>query len=180
MKRAIRVLPILCLLVLLAGCAKTVADKKVVSLHYTGTLTDGTQFDTSVGGEPLEFMVGTDSMIPGFEKAVLGLKVGDKKKFEIKAADAYGERDDAAIQEVPRESFPEDTKLEKGMQFGVQTESGTMPLTIVEVKDKSVMVDFNHPMAGKDLTFDVEIMKIRDATKEELAAVTPQVGAQVK
>jgi FKBP-type peptidyl-prolyl cis-trans isomerase 2 len=174
MKRAIYLLSAFSLLLLLSGCGKpTVSAKKMVSLNYTGTLADGTQFDTSVGRDPLEFLVGTGSMIPGFEKAVMGLKAGDKKKFEIKAAEAYGEYDKTAVQEVPKESFPKDMKLEKGTQLGVQTQSGTMPVVIAEVREKTVMVDFNHPLAGKDLTFEIEIMKIRDATKEELAATAP-------
>jgi peptidylprolyl isomerase len=177
MKRAIVFLCSLSLLAVLSGCAKTVADKKVVSLHYTGTLADGTQFDTSVGKEPLEFMVGTKSMIPGFEKAVMGMKVGEKKKFEIKAVDAYGEHDPQRVEEVPMASFPEGMKLEKGLMLS----SGSVPwpVTVAEVKEKTVLVDYNHPLAGKNLTFDIEIVKIRDATRDELtSAAAPQAKAQ--
>jgi len=180
MKRAIGFFLSVSLLFALSGCAQKAADKKMVSINYTGTLADGSTFDTSVGKEPLEFMVGAGQMIPGFEKAVLGMKVGEKKKFEIKAADAYGEYDKSAVQEVPMESFPKDTKLVKGMQFGVQTEAGPMAVTISEVKEKSVMVDFNHPLAGKDLTFDIEVMKIRDATKDELASMAAPAAAKTK
>jgi FKBP-type peptidyl-prolyl cis-trans isomerase 2 len=101
---------------------------------------------------------------------VLGLKVGDKKTITVKAADAYGEYDPSATQEVPRDQFPANIPLQVGQHFQVQTQAGVMTVAIAAIKDKSVTVDFNHPLAGKDLTFAVEIVKIRDATKEELKA----------
>ncbi len=170
------IFPVL-LLVALVGCAPVkIAVKKVVQVSYTLTLADGSVFDKSPDGQPLEFMVGVGRMIPAFETAVMGLKVGDKKTFQIKAADAYGEYDTAKLVEVPREQFPKNTPLTVGMRFSVQTSQGTLPVTISAVGDKTVTVDTNNPLAGKDLTFAVQIVKIRDATKEELAAL--QTAAQ--
>ncbi len=152
------------------GCAPaTVKDKTVVQMSYKGTLADGSVFGQSEKDKPLEFMVGGGKLIPALEKSLLGMKVGDKKKVTIKAADAYGEYDNAALQEVPKDKFPKDATFTVGERFVVQTPNGPYPVKIADVKDKTVVVDFNHPLAGKDLTFDVEIVKIRDATKEELA-----------
>ncbi len=157
------------------GCAPvTVKDKKVVSMSYKGTLSDGSVFSQSDKDKPLEFMVGAGKLIPALEKELLGMKVGDKKKITVKAADAYGEYDQGAVQEVPKEKFPAGTTFTVGEQFYVQTPNGPFPVKIAGVKDKTVLVDFNHPLAGKDLTFDVEIVKIRDATKEELGQVAGQ------
>jgi len=153
------------------GCSPaTVADKKVVQINYKGTLADGSVFGESATGSPLEFMMGAGKMIPTLEKGLIGLKVGDKKTITIKAADAYGEYDKAAIQDVPKEQFPADLALTVGAQYQVQTGSGTMVVTIAGIKDKTVSVDFNHPLAGKDLTFAIEVVKIRVATKDELTA----------
>jgi peptidylprolyl isomerase len=160
------------------GCAQaTVKDKKVVSMNYKGTLSDGSVFGQSEKDKPLEFIVGAGKLIPALEKGLLGMKVGDKKKITIKAADAYGEYDKGALQEVPKDRFPKDATFTVGEQFLVQTPNGPFPVKIAEVKDKTVVVDFNHPLAGKDLTFDIEIVKIRDATKEELAQLAaPAAG----
>jgi len=160
------------LAIALVGCAPAkVKDKEVVQMNYTGTLSDGSVFGQSEKDKPLEFMVGAGKLIPSLEKALLGMKVGDKKKITIKAADAYGEYDKAALQEVPKDKFPKDATFTVGERFIVQTPTGPYPVKIADVKDKTVVVDFNHPLAGKDLTFDVEIVKIRDATKEEMSKV---------
>ncbi len=158
---------------LLSGCEPKIADKMMVQISYKGTLADGTVFDTSEGGEPLEFLYGVGMMIPGLETGLKGLKVGDKKTITVAAADAYGERDEAAIQEVPRDQFPKDMALEVGMPLSAQTEQGMMYATVTEIRDKVVVMDFNHPLAGKALTFDVQILKIRRPTKEELAQFQP-------
>jgi len=158
----------------LIGCAPVIVkDKKVVSVSYKGTLSDGTVFGQSEKNKPLEFMVGAGKLIPALEKELLGLKVGDKKKVTIKAAEAYGEYDKGALLEVAKDRFPKDSTLTVGERFIVQSPNGPMQVKIAEVKDKTVVVDFNHPLAGKDLTFEVEVVKIRDATKEELAQLTP-------
>jgi FKBP-type peptidyl-prolyl cis-trans isomerase 2 len=175
MKSVVSCFSVLVLTVAIMGCAPiTVKDKKIVQMNYKGTLPDGTSFGQSEPGKPLEFMVGAGKLIPTLEKALVGLKVGDKKKVEIKAADAYGEYDKSAVQEVPRSQFPKELPITVGEHYRVQTPQGPITVTINAANDKTVMVDFNHPLAGKDLTFDVEIVKIRDATKDELTAAFPQ------
>ncbi len=179
MKSVVSSLALLLLALALIGCAPaTVKDRKVVQMNYKGTLADGTSFSESEAGKPLEFMVGAHRLIPTLEKGVIGLKVGDKKKIQIKAADAYGEYDKSAVQEVPKEQFPKDLTIAVGEHYRVQTPQGPLTVTITAVTAKTVTVDFNHPLAGKDLTFDVEIVKIRDATKEEIAAAFPTVAPQ--
>ena len=175
---AVRRLSLLLLALAVIGCAPvTVKDKKVVQISYKGTLSDGSVFSQSPADKPLEFMVGAGKLIPALEKGLVGLKVGEKKKIIVKAADAYGEYDKNALQEVPRDRFPKGAAITVGEQFMVQTPNGPFPVKIAEVKDTTVVVDFNHPLAGKDLTFDVEIVKIRDATKVELAQVAAPAGA---
>jgi len=175
MRRLIYALAPLLLLLVLAGCGKpVVGDKKMVSMSFKGTLTaDSTVFAESEQGTPLEFLFGAGGMFPALETAMKGMKVGEKKTIPVKAADAYGEYDQAAIQEVPREQFPADVELQAGASYQFQTSQGPIAMTIKALKDKTVTVDFNHPLAGKDLTFEIEIVKIRDATKEELAAAAP-------
>lgn len=132
-----------------------------VSIHYTGTLADGETFDSSEGRDPLEFTVGSGQIIPGLDAAMPGMKVGDKKVVEIAAADAYGQPQDEARQAVPRAEIPSDIPLEVGTQLQVQTPQGhIMPVTVVDVNDTDVTLDANHPLAGKDLTFAIELMKI--------------------
>lgn len=147
----------------------TITDKKVVKINYTGKLTDGTVFDSSVGKEPLQFIFGVGMIIPGLEEGIKGLKVGDKKTVEIPADKAYGQRNDAAIQEVPKDQFPKEIELKVGLQLMAQGPQGVLPVTIADIKENTVTVDFNPPLAGKDLTFDVEIVEVRDATEEELS-----------
>jgi peptidylprolyl isomerase len=182
MKLTFAVLPALAFLLVLTGCGATVGENKMVKMSYKGTLPNGSVFDSSEGKEPLEFLYGAGQIIPKLEAELKGMKVGDKKVITIKAADAYGEYDASAVQEVPKESFPKDMKLEVGMQLIAQTAGGPIPIRIAEIKDKTVMVDFNHPLAGKDLTFNVQIVGIRSATKQELAqahgAAAPEPTAQ--
>jgi FKBP-type peptidyl-prolyl cis-trans isomerase 2 len=162
--------PLLLLLLAVIGCTPaTVANDKYVQVNYKGTLADGSVFDQNETGKPLEFLVGSGTMMPAFEKALMGLKIGEKKTFTVLATDAYGEYDKSRIQDVPKDQFPTDLALTVGAQYQVQTQSGTMVVTIAGIKDKTVSVDFNYPLAGKDLTFAIEIVKIRDATKDELA-----------
>ena len=145
-----------------------IKDKKVVSIHYKGTLADGTVFDSSEGREPLLFMYGAGMIIPGLEEGIEGLKVGDKKTVNVPFEKAYGPVQEEAKQEVPKEQMPKDAPLEVGMQLAAQGPHGVIPVTIVEIKDNSVVIDFNHPLAGKDLIFDVEVVEVREPTKEEL------------
>ncbi|TFL16858.1 FKBP-type peptidyl-prolyl cis-trans isomerase [Jannaschia formosa] len=132
-----------------------------VSLHYTGTLADGTTFDTSEGRDPLTFEMGAGQIIPGLEAAVDGMAEGDSKTVTIPAADAYGARRDEAIQQVPREAVPDHIPLDLGTQLQVQTPDGqTMPVTVAEVTEAHVTLDANHPLAGQDLTFALELVKV--------------------
>jgi len=171
MKRAILgALPLLAMLAVVACAPATVAEKKIVDFNYKGTLSDGSVFGESEPGKPLEFQVGSGKIISALEKGMLGMKVGEKKTITVKAADAYGEYDSSALQDVPRAQFPKDLALQVGQHFQVQTAAGVMTVTIAAVKDKTVTVDFNHPLAGKDLTFAVEIVKIREMTSEEKKA----------
>jgi peptidylprolyl isomerase len=174
MKRVLsRLAPLLTILAILGCGPAAVVDKKIVQMNYKGTLPDGTVFGQSEPNKPLEFMIGAGKIIPALEKGIMGLKVGAKKKIEIKAAEAYGEYDKNAIQEVPKEQFPKELPLTVGQFYRVRTPQGPLTVTIIAIKDKTVSVDFNHPLAGKDLTFDIEIVKIRDATKAELAEAFP-------
>lgn len=148
-----------------------VADDFVVSLHYTLTLDDGQVVDSSEGGDPLQFLQGFGQIIPGLEKALYGMAVGDNKKVVVPAADGYGEVDPEAFQSVPRAIFPEDLELVEGMGLRMRDQdSGQLIETYVaEIGPNEVLLDFNHPLAGEELTFDVEIADLRSATAEELA-----------
>lgn len=133
-----------------------------VKVHYTGKLSNGEVFDSSVDREPLEFTLGQGQIIPGFEKGLLDMEVNDKKTLEIPAAEAYGERREDLMQEVSKDQLPGDIKPEVGMGLVSKTPQGQeMRLTIAEVKDDSIIVDANHPLAGKDLIFDVELVEIK-------------------
>jgi FKBP-type peptidyl-prolyl cis-trans isomerase 2 len=170
---------LLLLVLAVASCAPaTVQEKKVVQIAYTGTLADGSVFSQSEKDKPLEFLVGGGRIIPALEKALVGLKVGDQKKIIVRAADAYGEYDKGALQEVSKDRFPQGSTFSVGQKFVVQTPNGPYPVRIAEVRVKSVIVDFNHPLAGKDLTFDVVVVKIRDATTAELAPPAPAAAPQ--
>lgn len=132
-----------------------------VHLHYTGTLLDGTTFDSSEGRAPLQFEVGSGQIIPGLDVAIPGMAVGEKKVVKIGADDAYGQVNPEMRQAVPREGIPADIPLEVGTQLQMQTPDGqAMPVTVVEVDEATVTLDANHPLAGKDLQFDIELVKI--------------------
>lgn len=133
----------------------------MVKVHYTGTLEDGTQFDSSEGREPLEFTVGSGQVIPGFDKAVSGMAVGDKKDVSIPPEDAYGPRMDDMVHEVPKTALPPDLEPAEGMPLAAKGEDGqTINLTITEVNETSIIVDANHPLAGEELNFRLELMEI--------------------
>ena len=132
-----------------------------VRIHYTGTLTDGTTFDSSMGRAPLEFTVGSGQIIPGLDKAIPGMVVGDMKKVEIPHTEAYGPVNPDARQSVPREQIPAEIPTEPGTQLQMQTPDGrAVPVTVVEVTETEVTLDANHPLASKDLIFDIELMEI--------------------
>ena len=132
-----------------------------IKVHYHGKLNNGDTFDSSEGREPLEFTVGEGQVIKGFDEGVKGMKVGDKKTIEIPVADAYGEKNKEMLIEFPMKQFPPDMKPEKGMQLMMNNGSGqSFPVVVAEVKDDSVILDANHPLAGQDLTFDLELVEI--------------------
>ena len=132
-----------------------------VRIHYTGTLSDGSVFDSSDGRDPLEFEVGSGMIIPGLDVALPGMTVGEKKKVEIGSGDAYGPINPEMQQAVPRDGIPADIPLEPGIQLQMQTPDGqAMPVTVLAVTDTEVTLDANHPLAGKDLTFDIELVSV--------------------
>lgn len=132
-----------------------------VRVHYTGTLADGTCFDSSDGREPLEFTVGSGQVIPGFDAAVTTLEVGATATVTIPAADAYGEHAEEGLQVFPREAFPPDANPEVGWAVELSAPDGQrVPATVAEVTDESITLDFNHPLAGQDLTFEITLVEI--------------------
>ena len=136
-----------------------------VAIHYTGTLSDGTTFDSSAGRDPLEFVVGSGQIIPGLDRAIPGMEVGDKKTVEVPCADAYGEANPENRQAVPRDQIPADIPLEVGLTLQMQSPDGqhVIPVTVAEMDETSVTLDANHALAGKDLTFEVEVVDIKAA-----------------
>jgi FKBP-type peptidyl-prolyl cis-trans isomerase 2 len=132
-----------------------------VRIHYTGKLEDGTVFDSSQGREPLELTLGEGQVIPGFERAILGMNTGDSKNVHIAAEEAYGPHDDDMVLEVDRQDFPANLSPEIGQQLQLRQENGEAFLVMVtEISDTSVVLDANHPLAGKDLTFDIQLVAI--------------------
>lgn len=146
----------------------------VVSFNYTLTDDEGTILDSSESCDPLAYLHGYDNIIPGLEGALEGAAAGHKSQVVVEAADAYGEVDEEAIFEVARDQFPEGVPVEPGMQFLGETPSGDAPFKVVAVNETGVVVDANHPLAGKRLHFDVEIVDVRPASDEELESGYPQ------
>jgi len=147
-----------------------VEKDKVVSFHYTLTLDSGEVIDTSLERDPLTFIVGYQQIIPGLEQALLGMSVGDKKAVTVEPADAYGNRDENMIMSVSRDRIPGDVNLYEGLVLSGKNENGAIIEAIVKsFDDNNVVIDFNHPLSGKILNFDAEIVDIRDATSDELA-----------
>jgi len=137
-----------------------IADGKNVKIDYTLTV-DGAVVDTSKGKDPLAYTHGQGMLIKGLEVELSGMKTGDAKQVTIAPADGYGDHTPEAIQEVPLSQFPENMKPEVGMQLGIQTESGEqMPVRIAEIKKETAILDLNHPLAGKELNFDVKIVSV--------------------
>ena len=132
-----------------------------VRIHYTGTLGDGTQFDSSAGRDPLEFALGGGQVIPGFDSAVTGMAVGDQKTVTIEPDDANGQRHEQLVQQVPRDTLPDNIDPTVGMQLQSQSPDGqVMNLVIVEMNDESITLDANHPLSGQALTFAIELVEI--------------------
>lgn len=132
-----------------------------VHIHYTGTLTDGTQFDTSRERGPLTFQLGSGQIIPGLDAHITGMAIGDRSTVTIPAAEAYGHVNPENIQSIPRNALPDDIEPQVGMQLQADAGGGrVVAVRIVEVGEAEVKLDANHPLAGQDLTFDVELIKI--------------------
>lgn len=132
-----------------------------VKVHYHGKLTSGETFDSSEGREPLEFTVGQGQVIKGFDNALIDMAVGEKKTVEIPVVDAYGDRRDDMVVDYPKEQFPQEMTPEVGMQLNMSDNQGNnFPVVITEIKDETVVLDANHPLAGKDLVFDLEVVEI--------------------
>ncbi|OIP85047.1 MAG: peptidylprolyl isomerase [Rhodobacterales bacterium CG2_30_65_12] len=138
-----------------------VKEGDTVRIHYSGTLTDGTEFDSSSGRDPLEFTVGSGQIIPGLDAAMPGMKVGEKKRVEINVMQAYGPRHADREIEVPLEQLPADIPREVGVTLAMRGEDGQeMPVRVVEVSETHMKLDANHALAGEDLVFDIELVAI--------------------
>jgi len=145
-----------------------IADDVIVSLDYTLTVNDKV-VDTSEGDEPIEFLQGHGNIIPGLEQALYGMAAGEKKDIVISAADGYGEIDPDAFAEVPRKEFPPQIPMEVGIELQLKDESGdSMDARIDAVNEGTVRLDFNHPLAGKQLNFSVQVVALRSPSPEEL------------
>lgn len=140
---------------------REVRNGDTIKVHYRGRLEDGTVFDSSEGRDPLQFEVGSGMVIPGFDKGVLGMTVGQKKTINIPVDEAYGPVQEEMYMEFPINRFPEDMKPEVGMSLNMSNGSGqAIPVVIAEVQDEVVILDANHPLAGEDLTFDLDLVDI--------------------
>lgn len=132
-----------------------------VSVHYTGKLDDGTVFDSSEGGSPLEFAIGSGNVIPGFEQAVVGMSPGDSKTTTIPSDDAYGPYYEERVLVVERQQIPPDLPVDIGSQLQIQQQGGmVIPVVITDVTEAEVTLDANHPLAGEDLTFEIRLVSI--------------------
>ncbi|GGK50259.1 MULTISPECIES: FKBP-type peptidyl-prolyl cis-trans isomerase [Flavobacteriaceae] len=139
-----------------------VKENNTVKVHYTGKLSDGQIFDSSEGKEPLEFTLGQGQLIPGFEKGLIDMKLNEKKTITLAKEEAYGEPSEELIHEVQKSQLPQDMEPQVGMGLVSKTQDGQeMNLMIVEVKDETVIIDGNHPLAGKELIFDLEVVEIK-------------------
>ncbi|SEM50139.1 FKBP-type peptidyl-prolyl cis-trans isomerase [Halomonas caseinilytica] len=145
-----------------------IAQNSVVAFHYTLTNDAGEVLDSSEGREPLTYLHGAGNIIPGLEKEMEGRAAGDKLQAQVKPEEGYGEVQPQLVQEVPRDAFQGVENVEPGMQFQAQTQGGPLMVTVTKVEGDTVTVDGNHPLAGQQLNFDVEIAEVREATQEEI------------
>jgi peptidylprolyl isomerase len=177
----------LLLILFMTGCRDTtpmptnivqqVKTGDTVKVHYTGKLQDGTVFDTSSDGEPLEFTVGDGQVISGFEQAVIGMQVGESKTRTIPVDQAYGPRSDDMIMEVSRDKLPEDLEPEVGMQLQMNDgNGGIVTVTITDISETAVKLDANHPLAGQDLTFDIELVGIGASSSQGAGLTSTSLG----
>jgi FKBP-type peptidyl-prolyl cis-trans isomerase SlyD len=147
----------------------TVANNKVVEIHYVLKDRDGELIDSSEGQTPLAYIHGIGNIIPGLEKELEGKNIGDKVKAVIPPAQGYGEYEEKMVHKIPKENFKDQSQIKIEAQFRVEMEDGPRIATITQIEENDVTVDMNHPLAGEELHFDVEVMAVRDATDEELS-----------
>lgn len=155
-----------------------IADKLYVAIDYRLTLDSGEEIDKSPAGEPLGFITGSGQIIPGLENALMGMKVGDSSRIVVEAEDAYGAISEDLFQEIPMEQFPDDVKVEPGMTFEAEGPHGPVMISVTRVNavDDTVIVDLNHPLAGKRLCFDVNVVEVREPSAEELSELADDCG----
>lgn len=146
-----------------------ISNNCVASFHYTLTDSTGKVLDSSEGQEPLSYLHGAGNIIPGLEKALEGKTTGDKLTVSVAAAEAYGERNDSMVQQLDSSMFSGIDQIEVGMEFHAETEHGLQVVTVTNVDGDQVTIDGNHPLAGVDLNFDVEVTDVREASEEEIA-----------
>ena len=165
----------------LAGAADPVVEVgKLVKLDYTLTV-NNEKIESSIGKKPLEFVAGDKHVIPGLENALMGMRVGEEKLITVESKDAYGDVDPKAFKEFPKTSVPKGAQPKKGMVLQAQAPDGeSFPATIFEIKGDKVVLDFNHPLAGKQLKFQVKILDITQAPAQALATPAPAPAADVK
>jgi peptidylprolyl isomerase len=143
-----------------------ISEGKFAAIHYTGTLDDGQTFDSSFGGQPFEFQVGSGSVIPGLDKAVIGMKVGDEKDVSMEPDEAYGEYDESLMHRVPKDEMKANFEPKEGMAISVMLENGArVPAFIKEISSAEIVIDLNHPLAGKTLHFHIKVIDINDESK---------------
>ena len=143
----------------------TVQSGQTVSVHYRGTYDDGSEFDNSRNrGEAMEVQVGSGQLLAGFDNALLGMTIGEVKNIHLEAEEAYGPIVEGAVQEIPKTAFPNDFDFEPGLIVQGQQPVTGQPViaTLLEEKEEVVVVDFNHPMAGKDINFEIELVSIKE------------------
>lgn len=147
---------------------QAIADGDVVSIHYRLKTADGTEVDSSAGRDPLLYLQGQGQIVPGLEKEIAGHKVGDEFDVVVSPDEGYGQSDPDAVQEIPRDQFPEDLDIKPGMSFRVEDQEGNPAMfRVLATKDDTVTADFNHPLAGEHLHFHIEVCAVRESTEEE-------------
>ena len=155
-----------------------IVDKLYVAIEYTLSLESGEEIDKSPAGQPLGFIAGTGQIIPGLEKALMGRRVGDNAKLVVEPEDAYGPVKDNLFQDIPKDQFPNDVEIKPGMAFEAQGPRGPFMITVARINENdTVTVDLNHPMAGKELHFDVNVVEVRKPTADELAHAAASLSA---
>lgn len=147
-----------------------IQDNQVVTIHFKVKDQNGDVVDSTKKNEPYSFIKGQNQILPKLEEKIGDMIIGSTKKLDLPADQAYGEYNEKAVQQVKRSDFPENTRVEEGMGFIANTSEGKqLPFTVKKVENEDVTIDFNHPLAGKDLSFEVELVNVREATQEELS-----------